>query len=81
MKKTYSKPEIVFENFAVSTNIAGSCNFLVNNSVKYVCAYHDVRNDKYVFTSEISACVTKNEDGSNGICYHVPVETSDLFNS
>ncbi len=81
MKKHYQAPEILFEDFALSSSIAGSCGFIVNNSSKYVCAFYDEREEKYVFTADIGACSTKNEDGQNGICYHVPVDTSDLFNS
>ncbi|MBQ2854004.1 MAG: hypothetical protein IJE81_00865 [Oscillospiraceae bacterium] len=81
MKKSYSKPEIAYESFALSTNIAGNCFFIINNSVKYVCAFYDERENKNVFTTDIGACTTKNEDGANGVCYHVPVDTSDLFNS
>lgn len=82
MKKVYEKPAVVFENFTLNTAIAGSCEFIVNNSTKYICAYYDEREGKHVFTSEIMACTTKQEEGSNnGICYHVPVDTHNLFNS
>lgn len=80
MKKTYSKPDIVFEDFSLSSSIAGTCNVIVNNSVENSCAYFDERNNKYVFTNEIAACTTKNQDG-DGICYHIPLESNDLFNS
>lgn len=81
MKKSYSKPEIFFEDFSLSTSIAGSCDKIIDNATKYVCAYYDERHNKYVFTDDIGACTTKNEDGTNGICYHTPIDTSDLFNS
>lgn len=82
MTKEYVKPQIVFEEFSLSTNIAAGCNIIISNSTQGVCAYEDVRNNKNVFTEAISACTTKQDDGaSNGICYHVPIETNDLFNS
>ena len=81
MKKHYEAPEIYFDDFSLSTSIAGSCTYIVNNASKYTCAYHDVRQDKYVFTADIGACITKNEGEYNGICYHNPYDTTDLFNS
>ena len=32
MKKTYSKPEIVFENFVLSTNIAANCDVIISTA-------------------------------------------------
>lgn len=83
MKKIYSKPEIVFENFTLNTNIAGNCNTIIGNQSESSCAYID-RSGNRVFTNALSAiCVdVQQADGANnGICYHVPIETNDLFNS
>ena len=38
MKKEYSKPIVVFENFTLSTNIAGTCESIVGNPSKGTCA-------------------------------------------
>ena len=84
MKKTYMKPEIMFESFTLCTNIAAGCQFIVSNSSEGVCGYLDERDPTQtpVFTSKISGCKRHEADGGlNGICYHVPTDTSDLFNS
>lgn len=81
MKKAYKAPEIMFEDFSLSTNIAGDCDVIVNNHTENVCAYIS-RTGEHVFTEAITACKTKQGDGANnGVCYHVPIETNDLFNS
>ena len=81
MKKTYTKPEISFESFLMSTNIAGNCDTIVDNSTKGICAYI-TRTNLHVFTSKISGCTTREDDDDyNGICYHVPLDDKNLFNS
>lgn len=81
MKKTYSKPEIMFENFAVSSNIAAGCSILTNyaeNECSYV--YTDEFGTTYnIFISGV--CTTTQQDGYAGICYHVAADTSSLFTS
>jgi hypothetical protein len=81
MKKIYSKPEIVFEDFSLSTNIAGNCELDTPlPSLKDSCGY-PIRG-AVVFTDGINACTYKPQDGMhNGFCYHVPTEYNNLFNS
>lgn len=89
MKKVYKKPEIMFEDFTLSTNIAGDCEKKTNTQNSGTCAYTVAT--KYgsweVFTDAVSACTTKEStldgvaDGVyNSICYHVPYG-ENLFNS
>ena len=81
MKKRYTKPEIMFEDFSLSTSIATSCEFGASHS-QYVCAYEDEFLEAVIFTADISACTTIMQDGAhNGICYHVPSEASNIFAS
>lgn len=82
MKKKYTKPQIIIENFTMSTNIAGDCNFIIDNQSYKTCAYIDRRGDS-VFTSDLAGVCTRVEtDGlSDTLCYHVPSENYDLFNS
>lgn len=84
MKKMYCKPEIMFESFALSTNIAASCDVVVSNHSENVCGLE--WGDEMIFITGITACdngtpVSSAEGQYNGICYHVPTETSDMFNS
>ena len=78
MKKVYTKPEILFENFAVCTNIAtGGCRFTSVTSGEDMigCGYVDQRYpNKKIFTSAL-ACTTVEDDGEyNGICYNTPTD-------
>ena len=79
MKKNYSKPEIVFESFKLSTSIAGNCaeGFQTNSSTLESCEYN--HNGMIIFGSTNNDCVTFKHDEET--CYQVPVEGVTLFNS
>lgn len=83
MKKMYSKPEIVFENFAISTNIAAGCYYKTKNPAENTCGYDDGRNGR-IFTSDVggtNGCTYTQPDNNESLCYHVPNEDYDIFNS
>lgn len=86
MKKKYVKPVIIFENFSLSTNIAGDCESTVGNPSKGTCAVIGT-GDIYMFSGTVTQCDYKpedlggEEDKWNGFCYHVPTEYNNLFNS
>ena len=87
MKRTYSKPEIMFESFTLSTNIAGDCEQpFVTNISKGVCAIESTGGVS-VFSGTINVCdhtpedMKQPEDTWNGFCYHVPDGGPKLFNS
>lgn len=81
MKKAYSKPEIVFEGFALSTNIAGDCEVKTHTPSYGNCAYD--MGGYMVFTTDVTACAGMpiEDSESNGFCYHVPNPSSSIFNS
>ena len=78
MKKTYSKPMIEFESFVMSTNIASNCEVQLGSDELYF------EGMGYLFT-ERDGCSyppTLGGDGPhNMICYDVPDEFHNLFNS
>ena len=80
MKKTYSKPEILFESFSISTSIAAGCELDTPlPSYEENCGY-PIKGAVLFVTG--AQCTNVPQDGKyNGFCYHVPVETSNLFNS
>ena len=84
MKKTYTKPEIVFENFLMSTSIAGDCDPKTHTPSLNQCAYSyedEFAGTVNLFIDNVNACTTKEADGEyNGFCYHV-FTGSNLFNS
>ena len=83
MKKEYTKPKIMFEDFALSTNIAGSCEVIVQTANAGACGL--LFGGDMIFLANVTGCadkVTPGGDGSwNGMCYHVPNPNFNLFNS
>lgn len=85
MKKAYAKPEIVFESFTLSTNIAGDCETITSLQSRDICGYPT--RGGVVFVDSSMGCTVNAPivDGEaiygDRICYHVPIESSNLFNS
>ena len=84
MKKLYTKPEIMFDDFTLSTNIAAGCEEkrVTHAKDEYGCGYKlNDRFNEVVFTS-INGCNTPYDDGEyNQLCYHTPEESFNLFTS
>lgn len=76
MKKKYSKPDIMFESFAVSTSIAATC--VTRTYEQFACAVEfSHAPGKTVFAEEgiCEIVVTPDVDGDfqwGEFCYHVP---------
>ena len=87
MKKAYKKPEIMFEDFSLSGNIASNCESIVGNPSKGTCAVKGTGEINMFNSDMTSICDFTPEDmgGENdkwdGFCYHVPTEYNNLFNS
>jgi hypothetical protein len=84
MKKVYSKPVIMFEDFSLSTNIAGSCDVDTNVQSQNQCGMDF--SGVTVFLDTMNGCAIKvtsvGGDGEyGGICYHVFSNGYNLFNS
>jgi len=83
LKKNYSKPDILFESFALSVDIAGGCERIIDTHLGGQCAMELVGLGN-VFTNGVTECEMKIEDGSEMVdylCYHVPTADNNLFNS
>ena len=82
MKKKYVKPQIIIENFSLSTTIAGDCEGdPVGNPTRGTCAVIG-SGDIYMFSGTVSQCeFVIDGDQWDGFCYHVPTEYNNLFNS
>ncbi|MBQ7889414.1 MAG: hypothetical protein IJ356_06615 [Erysipelotrichaceae bacterium] len=88
MKSIYVSPEIMYEDFSLSTNIAGTCESIVGNPTKGTCAVIGTGPDQNIFSSDmVGICFFSPEgmglekDKWDGFCYHVPTEAYSLFNS
>lgn len=81
MKKVYTKPDVVFENFSLSTNIT-SCEVHANAD-RGICGC-DFIPGLTLFTNTIMGCDLSTEDGApeyDGICYHNPSDFNNVFKS
>jgi len=82
MKKAYMKPDIAFENFSLSSNIAAVCAVGTNFGEEQ-CGYKFTPSMS-IFLTDVDACGVEIVDGSdqyNGICYHNPSDVKRLFNA
>lgn len=83
MKKVYSAPEILFESFTMSTNIAGDCEWKPDTANNYNnCGINF--SGVIIFGSDLTGCTgiqIAPGDKWDSICYHVPSESSNIFNS
>lgn len=90
MKKEYSAPDIFFDSFTMSTNIAAGCEIIVDTQFRGTCGYETRAG--IVFVSAATGCNVVAEhnltagDGmamvaSNQVCYHVPASYMNLFSS
>ncbi len=86
MKKVYSKPEIMFEDFSLNNAITLNCKAIVGAPSAGECPYkvesgRDVT--KYIFASGMNICTSPEDDDEyNGLCYHTFIDGADsLFNS
>ena len=87
MKREYSKPMIMFENFTLSTNIAGDCEYKTNSPSASNCGI-EYGSEILFLDSVTSVCTDKvgitdfGGDGEyNGYCYHVYSNGKNIFNS
>lgn len=88
MKRTYSKPEIMFESFTLSTNIAGDCERIVGIPSKGTCGVPGSDGEN-LFSATVTGpqgCAfdweSKFGDNYDGFCYHNPSDVDkNLFNS
>ena len=87
MKREYTKPDILFESFSLSTSIAGNCETKTDTEARGQCGLPSTGLGT-IFVDTIEACTFDVEEGkylgpgdNDGICYHAFVPTNNLFNS
>lgn len=85
MKKSYVKPQVYFENFQLSANIAGNCGTQIDKTRAHhtnvdSCAYEDAAFGKIFLSKQICGDTPQDEILSN-VCYDNPSDTMRLFAS
>ena len=81
MKKVYSKPNIVYEDFSPSTSIAAGCQYEAD-VVMYECGIE--YDTDMLFILDVEACNLPVEMMSgvfDEICYHNPSPGNNVFTS
>lgn len=86
MKRIYSKPDIMFEDFTLSTSIAAGCAITNPVQTQDVCAVRWNMGGDYIniFNSGVGACDPQFSpifSENDSICYHNPSDENRLFNS
>lgn len=80
MKKKYISPQICFDDFAVSANIA-ACELMGSNSAKYFCPVLDPELGYTIYDkSNGGTCASEPQDGES-LCYGVPAEDYNVYMS
>ncbi len=81
MKKTYSKPDIFYEDFSLSTNIAANCEL---HPTEFIGDTFIVDLGGVILLTNMEYCNYHIEDGKNefdNLCYHVPTDSYNIFSS
>lgn len=79
MKKQYIAPDICFESFELSADIAAGCGLIGSNSAQMVCPVYDPESGWTLLT--IANCDMPPASENDTICYHVPLGSNNVFSS
>ena len=80
MRKKYESPKIFFDSFRLSMNIASGCEVLSTPAAAYICPVNDPELGGTIFTSD-DVCDFTTPDIYDGVCYNVPLENHNVFES
>lgn len=78
MKKAYVTPDIVFESFEITENIAAGCTLINSHFAPYDCPVFDEEIGLAYF-SQLGTCHLTPPGGNDSICYHVPVNDNNVY--
>lgn len=80
MKKTYEKPTLYYENFALLDAIAG-CDFISNQNRDVCFAYQPPGSvGVFIFSSEQQGCNRSTQKDDNA-CYGIPTSGIAIWSS
>lgn len=79
MKKNYVKPAIVFDSFALSKNIAGSCAYEMNFD-RSSCVLKITMYGRPYNIFDYAPCIPAPEINDK-ICYDIPADGRNIFTS
>ena len=79
MKKAYVKPQVYFEDFRLSTSIAGGCAWMAN-SAENSCTV-TVPGTQETYIADLNTCTFTVPAENDRFCYHVPMDNKNVFSS
>lgn len=79
MKKVYMKPQIMFDCFELSQDIAAGCEEIANHA-RSACPLVDEESGMTLF-EDSAVCQTTSPGYLDKHCYHVPTEAYNVFSS
>lgn len=79
MRKPYVKPEIAYESFELTTNIAANCSLFSTPQAAFICAVLDPELGETIFSDD--NCDFSPPGVNDRICYDVPFENQNVFAS
>ena len=84
MKKKYSKPDIMYEDFTPSTSIAAGCTYEADAAL-YECGVpYDMWTLFNSTLGDVCSLPVENMSGQGGwgeVCYHNPIPGNNVFTS
>lgn len=80
MKKTYVKPQVYFESFQLSANIAAGCGTITKLATEQAQCGFDDGSGSTIFIQGYTGCSYGPDEDSGSICYHT-FEGNKLFTS
>ena len=79
MKKNYVKPHVYFEDFRLSTSIAGGCAWTASFA-ENSCPVK-VPGTTLTYITDINTCYFSVPATNDKFCYHVPMDNKNVFSS
>lgn len=85
MKRSYEKPALYFEEYELSSSIAGNCGNKLYQDTIYAVSYTtckvDASGGDFLFLDTAIGCNTSPGADGSLYCYQVPSTNEMLFNS
>ena len=78
MKKAYVKPQVYFEDFRLSTSIAGGCEWTASFAENSCPVKVPGTPETYITDNNCTFSVPAKNDS---FCYHVPMDNKNVFSS
>lgn len=81
MRKTYIRPCISFDSFALNSCIASGCEMIGSNQEPHACPVLIPSWEGVSIFMEAAGCDLYPPEGMDTICYHVPTADNNVFGS